>query len=138
MDKLTRGARSENMRRIAGKNTAPELAVRRIVSSLGFRYRIHSKRLPGKPDLAFPKQKKVIFVHGCFWHLHPARTCKDARIPKSRVKYWTKKLYRNTARDEQHVAALRKQGWKALIIWECQTEKTLHKVVSRIKKFLAS
>jgi DNA mismatch endonuclease, patch repair protein len=138
MDKLTRADRSENMRRIVGKNTAPELAVRKIVSSLGHRYRIHSKHLPGKPDLVFTREKKVIFVHGCFWHMHPTAGCKDARIPKSRVEYWTQKLHGNSARDRRHLFDLRKQGWKAAVVWECQTKKSLGRLAARIQKFLDS
>jgi DNA mismatch endonuclease, patch repair protein len=126
------------MRRIKGKNTAPELVVRKIVSALGYRYRIHSHHLPGKPDLTFPQRKKAIFVHGCFWHLHPLSNCKDARIPKSRVKYWTQKLRRNTERDRQHVTDLRKLGWKSIVIWECQTEKSLSALSARITRFLKS
>jgi DNA mismatch endonuclease (patch repair protein) len=126
------------MRRIEGKNTAPELTVRKIVSKLGYRYRIHLKRLPGKPDLAFTQKKKVIFVNGCFWHLHSSVGCKDARIPKSRVDYWTHKLQRNAARDKKHLSDLRKQGWKALIVWGCQTEKSLGRLAARIQRFLES
>ena len=138
MDRLTRAERSENMRRIVGKNTAPELAVRKIVTKLGYRYRIHSKKLPGKPDLVFTLKRKVIFVHGCFWHLHPNDRCKDARIPRSRVDYWTQKLRGNSARDRKHLSALRKEGWKAIVIWECQTGKRLERLVARIQRFLDS
>src|SRR6185437_8411201 len=123
MDRLTRAERSENMRRIIGKNTAPELAVRKIVRRLGFRYRTHQKHLPGKPDIVFTGSRKAIFVHGCFWHLHPAVGCRDARIPKSRVNYWTAKLRRNAKRDHQHLSALRRLGWTAIVIWECQVNK---------------
>jgi DNA mismatch endonuclease (patch repair protein) len=136
MDKLTRAERSENMRRIRGKNTAPELAVRRIVLRLKYRFRTHAKHLPGKPDLIFPRQRKAIFVHGCFWHSHPSSSCKDSRIPKSRVSYWSQKLKRNTERDHQNLSALRKLGWKAIVIWGCQTEKDLRILAGRIKRFL--
>jgi DNA mismatch endonuclease, patch repair protein len=112
MDKITPARRSENMRRIRSRNTSPEMAVRRAVSKLEYRYRTHDKTLPGKPDLVFRNVKKAIFVHGCFWHLHPSGRCYDARIPKSRVSYWKRKLYANRARDKRHLAALRKLGWK--------------------------
>jgi DNA mismatch endonuclease (patch repair protein) len=138
MDKLTKAERSENMRRILGKNTAPEMVVRRIVSNLGYRYRIHAKHLAGKPDLVITRNRKIIFVHGCFWHLHPASGCKDARIPKSRVGYWTQKLRRNSARDKRHLADLRKEGWEAMIVWECQTERSLPSLTARIQRFLNS
>jgi len=138
MDRLTRAERSENMRRIRGKDTAPELVVRRIVSNLGYRYRTHAKHLPGNPDLTFPRRKKAIFVHGCFWHSHPSAGCKDSRIPKSRVAYWTEKLSRNVARDRQRLSALRKLGWRAIVIWECQTEKSLRTLTTRIERFLST
>jgi len=138
MDRLSRAERSENMRRIVGKNTAPELTVRKIVTSLGYRYRIHGKLLPGKPDLVFARARKVIFVHGCFWHLHSAKGCKEARIPKSRVEYWTQKLRHNCARDKKQLLELRKQGWKAIVVWECQTEKSLEKLTARVREFLNS
>ncbi|MGH9864523.1 MAG: very short patch repair endonuclease [Candidatus Acidiferrales bacterium] len=138
MDKLARDKRSANMRRILGKNTAPELAVRKIVRRLGFSYRTHSKLLPGKPDIVFTRSKKAIFVHGCFWHLHPVAGCRDARIPKSRVRYWTEKLRGNTERDRRHLSALRTLGWKAIVIWECQVRKNVALVESRIQRFLES
>jgi len=138
MDKLTREKRSANMRRILGKNTIPELAVRKIVRRLGFSYRTHSKHLPGKPDIVFTRSRKAIFVHGCFWHLHPAAGCRDARIPKSRVGYWTEKLRRNVDRDRLHLSELRKLGWKAIVIWECQINKKVARVESRIQRFLES
>ncbi|HXX23609.1 MAG TPA: DNA mismatch endonuclease Vsr [Terriglobia bacterium] len=103
---------------------------------LGYSFRTHSKELPGKPDLVFPKKRKVIFVHGCFWHLHPSKSCKDARIPKSRVKYWTQKLSLNVARDKNHLSALRKLGWKTCVIWQCQAEKNELRVIARIQRFL--
>jgi DNA mismatch endonuclease (patch repair protein) len=136
MDTLTTAERSENMRRIRGKNTTPELAVRRIVSGLGYRYRIHAKSLPGKPDIALQRLKKAIFVHGCFWHLHPSERCKDSRMPKSRVAYWKKKLNGNRARDKQHLSALKKQGWNSLVIWECWT-KSPRKLSKKLASFLS-
>jgi DNA mismatch endonuclease (patch repair protein) len=136
MDRLSSAERSENMRRIRGKDTAPELVVRKLVSALGYRYSTHAEHLPGKPDLAFPRRKKAIFVHGCFWHCHPSVRCKDSRVPKSRTEYWTDKLDRNVARDKKRLTELRKLGWKAIVVWECQTEKALRKLTTRIERFL--
>lgn len=118
MDNLSPYRRSENMRQIKSKGTKPELLIRRFVHAQGYRYRLHVPNLPGKPDLVFTKLHKVIFVHGCFWHLHKA--CREGRIPESRRDYWEPKLLRNAERDCEHIAALRKLGWKPLVIWECE------------------
>ncbi|MFC4523250.1 very short patch repair endonuclease [Cupriavidus pinatubonensis] len=126
-------SRSENMRRIRSKDTAPELLVRRLVWSLGYRYRLHRKDLPGKPDLAFGSRKKAIFVHGCFWHQHPAG-CPDSRLPKSRLEYWLPKLQRNCERDAKAVAALETAGWQVLIIWDCETKAP--DLAERLRNFL--
>jgi DNA mismatch endonuclease, patch repair protein len=120
MDNVNIDARSENMRRIKGRDTAPEIVVRRLIHSLGFRFRLHRKDIPGCPDLAFIAKRKVIFVHGCFWHQH--KTCKAGRLPKSNIEYWSTKLDRNKRRDRRVVAELRKEGWQTLVIWECQTQ----------------
>ena len=109
------------MSRILGKNTKPELKVRKILTDLGCRYRLHAKKLPGKPDIILRRYNIVIFVHGCFWHLH--KGCRNARVPKSRKKYWQTKLLRNRERDIQHMRELRKLGWKVLCLWECEIEK---------------
>lgn len=126
--------RSENMRAIRSKGMRPELAVRSLVHRLGFRFRLHRKDLPGKPDLVFVARRKVIFVHGCFWHSH--RDCKVAHTPKSNVGYWGPKLQRNQARDSKNIEALTAAGWKPLVIWECDTadEKVLSQ---RVERFLA-
>jgi DNA mismatch endonuclease (patch repair protein) len=118
MDTLTQAQRSERMRLIRSKNTAPELILRQTLSSLGYRYRLHVGGLPGRPDIVFRSRRKVIFVHGCFWHQHPG--CKSARVPKSRKSYWIPKLRRNQQRDREHLLRLNENGWKALIVWECQ------------------
>src|SRR5436853_1617813 len=123
-DKLSPEHRSENMRRIKSKGMKPEMLVRRMVHSMGYRYRLHKKDLPGKPDLVFGQRKKAIFVHGCFWHGHDAESCPDRRTPKSNVSYWSPKLARNRERDAEHVQALESAGWKVLTIWECDTGKT--------------
>ena len=121
------------MARVRSKDTRPELVVRRIVTALGRRYRLHHKRLPGKPDLVFAKDRKVIFVHGCFWHQHAS--CTIARPPKSRRTYWLPKLAGNKARDRQHRRALTRAGWKILIVRECEL-KWIDRVQRRIAAFL--
>lgn len=134
-DKLTPSRRSANMAAIKSKDMKPELVVRRIVYALGYRYRLHRKDLPGKPDLVFGPRRKVIFVHGCFWHMHPKFDCLDLRAPKSNTGYWSVKLARNVERDAEHIAKLKAMGWKCLIIWECETAHA-GEVSRRIKKFL--
>jgi DNA mismatch endonuclease (patch repair protein) len=109
------------MRRIESKGMKPELAVRRIVHRLGYRYRLHRKDLPGKPDLIFGPTRKVIFVHGCFWHGHDDPACRDSRAPRSNQTYWLPKLARNRERDTANIAALQASGWEVLVIWECET-----------------
>ena len=135
MDKLTADHRSANMAQIRSKDMKPELIVRRVVHSLGYRYRIHRRDLPGKPDLAFGPRKKIVFVHGCFWHQHPNPNCLDGRAPKSNLSYWVPKLKRNLERDRQHLQALHKAGWRTLIIWECETKK-LPSLRRRLVRFL--
>ena len=120
MDKLTPARRSENMRRIRSKGMEPELLVRKLVHRLGYRYRLHGKGLPGKPDLIFPSRRKVIFVHGCFWHQHSRKSCRITRVPKSNLGYWLPKLERNKRRDAQNRRKLRRLGWDYLVVWECQ------------------
>jgi DNA mismatch endonuclease (patch repair protein) len=115
-DKLTPEVRSRNMAAIKGKDTKPELAVRRGLHALGFRYRLHAGGLPGKPDMVFPRYKAVVFVNGCFWHGHD---CGAARVPLSRVEYWGPKIGRTRARDTAAVAALDAMGWRSLTVWEC-------------------
>ncbi len=119
-DTLSPVARSERMSLVRGKDTKPEMAVRRLVHGMGYRYRLHDKQLPGRPDLVFPARRKVIQVHGCFWHQHPNPECRLARLPKSRQEFWIAKLDGNRARDERNVAAVRALGWEQLELWECQ------------------
>jgi DNA mismatch endonuclease (patch repair protein) len=119
-DKLTPERRSENMRRINSRGTKPELAVRRLAYSLGYRYRLHRKDLPGKPDLVFGPRRKVVFVHGCFWHRHDDPVCPDGRTPRSNEGYWLPKLARNKERDGANIGALEAAGWRVLVIWECE------------------
>jgi DNA mismatch endonuclease (patch repair protein) len=118
VDSIDQAARSALMSRIRGKNTRPELIVRKLVYAAGYRYRLHVRKLPGSPDLVFAGRKKVIFVHGCFWHLHD--NCKAARIPKSRVEFWREKLHGNKLRDERTAETLRLAGWDVLVVWECE------------------
>ena len=119
-DTLTAAERSQRMKLVRGKNTMPELLVRRLVHAMGFRYSLHRRDLPGCPDLVFTRFSKVIFVHGCFWHRHPSSRCRLARLPKSRLDFWAPKLESNRVRDEKSKRALRSLGWKILVVWECQ------------------
>jgi len=118
VDFLSPRERSERMSRIRGKDTRPELALRKVLHGLGFRYRLHGKNLPGKPDLVFPRYKTVVFVHGCFWHRHPG--CSIATTPKSNTPFWVEKFEKNVARDANVTAQLEKQGWNVLVAWECE------------------
>ena len=111
-------ARSRTMRAVKSKGTKPERLVRSWLHSHGYRFRLHRDDLPGKPDLVFPSRKKVIFVHGCFWHGHNCK--RGARVPKTNTKYWISKVARNRERDTEHVQVLKAIGWKAHVIWECQ------------------
>ena len=120
LDPLNPQQRSERMSRIKSSNTKPEMIVRRLVYHSGFRYRLHVKDLPGKPDLVFKSRKKIIFVHGCFWHQHG---CNHYRMPHSRLDYWIPKLQRNVERDKENINLLQRDGWSVLVIWECEIKK---------------
>ncbi|MDE2036566.1 MAG: DNA mismatch endonuclease Vsr [Pseudomonas sp.] len=119
-DVITQEQRSQNMSRIKGKNTKPEMIVRSACHDFGLRYRLHRKDLPATPDLVFPKHRLCLFVHGCFWHRHPG--CKYAYTPKSRLDFWLPKLAKNVERDMKAKRALEVSGWRVSIIWECQTK----------------
>ena len=134
-DRLTKEARSALMARVKGKNTTPELRVRRIAFALGYRYRLHRRDLPGCPDLVFPARRSVIFVHGCFWHHHPK--CPRATIPKSRTNFWRSKLVGNAKRDRKVMSALEATNWKVLVVWECET-KDRYVLRERLIGFLGS
>jgi DNA mismatch endonuclease (patch repair protein) len=123
------------MGRVRNRDTTPELSVRRLVSALGYRYRLHVGRLPGRPDLVFARHRKVIFVHGCFWHRHGSARCKLARLPKSKLEFWLPKLTNNSERDRRNLAALRRAGWRALVIWECQLGNVAV-LNERVRRFL--
>jgi len=124
--------RSENMRRIKGRDTSPEMAVRRIVHGMGYRYRLHQMDLPGRPDLVFSGRRKIIQIHGCFWHSHG---CDRSHTPGSNTGYWIPKLERNQKRDAANARALRELGWNSLIIWECEVSQPT-KIRTRISRFL--
>lgn len=125
--------RSAVMRKVKSKHTAPELKLRKLLTSLGYRYRLHRADLPGKPDLVFPGRRKLIFVHGCFWHGHDCP--RGARAPKNNADYWQAKIARNRARDAAHQAKLTETGWRVLTVWECEMkdDAALRK---RLKDFL--
>ena len=131
-DIWTKEKRSSVMARIRSKDTKPELLVRSELHKQGLRYRLHRKNLPGKPDIVFVSKRLAIFVHGCFWHSH--NDCIDGRVPKSNTMYWESKLKRNVERDVENRQKLKDQGWRTLVVWECEVEKNLSEVVKRIVK----
>ncbi|MBZ0258081.1 very short patch repair endonuclease [bacterium] len=134
MDNLTPTQRRKTMQRVRSKDTKPELTVRRLAHALGYRFRLHRADLPGKPDLVFPRLRKVIFVHGCFWHGH---NCKRGRNrPRSNQDYWIAKLDRNKQRDQKHRRALKRLGWRVLVVWECQLND-YHTLQSKLIGFLS-
>ena len=134
-DTISKERRSALMSRIRSKNSKVELLIRSLVHRMGYRFRLHRKGLPGKPDLVFPSRKKAIFVHGCFWHWHPDPNCKRARMPKSRQEFWRPKLEGNRRRDRENREKLDDLGWEVLEIWECEVGD-LDQIQSRIKAFL--
>lgn len=134
-DTVTPERRSEIMSNIRAKDMKPELAVRRLVHAMGYRYRLHRKDLPGQPDMVFSSRQKVIFVHGCFWHQHRDPSCRIVRRPKSNQHYWLPKLKRTVKRDSEHLAELAKMGWDVLVIWECEVEDD-PRTPERIREFL--
>ncbi|MDW9573367.1 DNA mismatch endonuclease Vsr [Sinorhizobium meliloti] len=134
VDRLTSERRSWLMSRVRGKNTTPEMRVRKAAHALGFRFRLHRKDLSGCPDLVFPKLKTVVFVHGCFWHRHPG--CRKASIPKSRPEYWDAKFAANVQRDARNQSELERLGWSIAVIWECET-KDEAALRSRLLRILA-
>lgn len=123
------------MRQVRSKNTTPELIVRSLIHRLGYRFRLHQANLPGKPDLVFIKHKKVIFVHGCFWHGHNCRAGRNT--PKSNKEYWENKLQRNIKRDIENIKSIQTLGWKSLVVWECET-KNIEALTVKIEQFFAN
>jgi len=135
MDVFTQEERSRVMSRVRSKNTKPELIVRHTAHRLGLRFRLHSKALPGIPDLVFRKYNSVVFVNGCFWHQHPG--CKRATMPTSNRDFWRRKLMGNVSRDQEHVNELKRNGWRVLTIWECQTRQQ-EVVIEMLSEFFAN
>ncbi|HWF06977.1 MAG TPA: DNA mismatch endonuclease Vsr [Bryobacteraceae bacterium] len=135
-DVHTSAQRSFNMSRIRGSHTAPEMRVRRMLHALGFRYRLHGKSLPGKPDLVFARARAVLFVHGCFWHMHRCKYGKP--VPTTNVSFWAEKRRGNVARDKRNRAALKRAGWRVFEVWECQTrdEESLRAKLDPLIAFL--
>ncbi|MFP4519095.1 MAG: very short patch repair endonuclease [Oceanicaulis sp.] len=132
-DVFTPEERSRVMARVKARDTRPELKVRKLAHALGYRFRLHRKDLPGTPDLAFPGRRKVIFVHGCFWHGHDC--ARGSRKPKTRAAYWAAKIARNRERDARTCAALAELGWESLTLWECEL-KDIDALAARLKRFL--
>lgn len=135
MDSLTPLQRSERMSRVRAKNSGAEIVVRRLVHAMGYRFRLHRRDLPGTPDLVFPRRRKIVFVHGCFWHRHPDPGCRLARMPKSRQDYWRPKLEGNRARDVLKEAALVETGWDVMTVWECEL-RDVTSLQNKIRTFL--
>tara|TARA_B100000678_G_C18225346_1_gene508621 strand:+ start:1608 stop:2048 length:441 start_codon:yes stop_codon:yes gene_type:complete len=133
VDTLTKEERSERMSRVRGKDTKPELKLRRLVHGMGFRYRLHDKSLPGKPDMVLSTRRVVIFMHGCFWHRHEG--CVLARMPKSRVSFWREKFEETRQRDRRNQLKLKDLGWRVLIVWECQLALP-ERTARRVRDFL--
>ena len=131
-DVLDVAARSRMMSAVRSRNTAPEMLVRRFLHALGFRYRLHVRKLPGSPDIVLPRYRTVVFVHGCFWHQHPG--CSKAKLPASNKQFWAEKLGGNAARDQAIISALQQEGWTVLVIWECETrtEERLESLAHKI------
>lgn len=130
---MTDAQRSRTMRAVKGRDTGPELIVRRAAYAMGYRFRLCRSDLPGKPDLVFPSRKAVIFVHGCFWHGHGCP--RGARMPKSNVAYWSAKIARNKTRDRDQLSKLRKAGWRCLVLWECEIVNE-RRLAARLRRFL--
>ena len=132
-DVFTREQRSRIMRRVKGRDTKPELLVRSLVHRMGFRFRVQGRDLPGNPDIVLPRHRKVIFVHGCFWHGH--KRCPRSKRPATNKAFWNRKLDGNVERDKRFRRELRRLGWKALIVWECETRKP-ERLLGRLERFL--
>lgn len=133
MDRLSPERRGWLMSRVRSKDTTPELAVRRLVFGMGYRYRLYDKRLPGRPDLVFAGRRKVVFVNGCFWHGH--RGCRYARLPRTNTDFWRKKIRKNRARDRRNAALLEASGWKVLTVWQCEL-KDVETLADSLYEFL--
>jgi DNA mismatch endonuclease (patch repair protein) len=132
-DHLSKIQRSANMRAVRGRNTRPEIRIRQMLHGLGYRFRLHQSDLPGKPDIVLPRLRKAIYVHGCFWHQH--KGCRRATVPQSNRAFWRKKLSRNAVRDSKQLSLIRKRGWRAMVVWECQLKRE-DRLKSTIERFL--
>lgn len=127
-------ARSRVMRAVRRSNTGPEVTVRKMLHGMGYRYRLHDRRLPGTPDIIFPSRRRIIFVHGCFWHGHE---CRASLTPKTRTQFWRSKICRNSARDEQVTNDLEQAGWNVMVVWECQLRKSQREsLINALRSFL--
>jgi DNA mismatch endonuclease, patch repair protein len=135
MDTLGKAERSERMSRVRGKDTKPEMIVRRLLHGLGYRYRLHARDLPGTPDIVFRGRRKAIYVHGCFWHRHPDAACKLSRLPKTRREFWVPKLEGNRRRDLENQRKLTEMGWNCLLVWECEIS-TRARLVEKLREFM--
>jgi DNA mismatch endonuclease (patch repair protein) len=133
VDSIDQATRSALMARVRSKNTRPELIVRKMLFAAGYRYRLHAKNLPGSPDLVFSGRKKVIFIHGCFWHRHD--NCNRAQLPKSRVEFWSEKLNSNRSRDMRTYEALSQRGWQVHVVWECEL-RDCQTLLTELRSFL--
>ena len=133
-DPLTPTQRSERMARVRSKDTKPELVVRSLLHRMGYRFRLHGKALPGKPDIVLPRHRKAVFVHGCFWHRHGA--CRPLSLPTTNTAFWAEKFAANVRRDRRKLRALRNAGWGVLVVWECQL-KDRDRLERRLRAFLA-
>jgi len=135
MDKLTKERRSWNMSKIRSNDTLPEMRVRKALWHMGYRYRLHYKLLPGKPDIVITKQRIVVFVHGCFWHRH--ENCIEASRPKTNSAYWETKIARNIERDRKNQSLIREAGWRVIVIWECHVKKTVEENIKLLENVLS-
>ena|SRR5271157_871644 len=137
MDIYNREKRSQIMANVKSRNTKPEMVVRKLLFSMGYRYRINYSRLPGKPDIVLPKYHSAIFVHGCFWHHH--KGCSKSKYPSTNHEFWVRKIVSNVKRDRKNIASLERLGWKVLVIWECETKRAdLHQKIQRYFSYLAN
>ncbi len=134
VDTRTPAQRRRIMQAVNTKDTGPEWVVRRLLHRAGYRYRLHRKELPGRPDVVFPRRRKVIFVHGCFWHQHPG--CRKATIPKNNAEFWRAKLNKNTERDKRAVTALHQDNWEVVTIWECELKDEMKPVTKKLNGVL--
>lgn len=136
VDRVDKQTRGRIMAAVHSKDTKPELALRKALFKLGFRYRIHVKRLPGKPDMSFPQYRAVVFINGCFWHWHG---CKNTRLPSDNAEYWNAKIKRNRQRDKENYEKLLSNGWRVLIVWECALGKTkLNNTINQVRNWLTN